>query len=730
MPTNNDNVVEILLAYGFSKEESEKAARLAAAWMDKTQRETLNAQERFEASGAAKSVERAKKFLSEKKLREIEAAKEAADKAIEEEKRVTEAAKKEYEARLKSQTETVKKVGLVAAGIAAASAGVLYKALGYAQQYIAATEDNTQLTERWGDATKEINDAQLKIGKTLAIAILPALEKAADLVVKVADWMEANPEAVSAGLKGIAAIATMASIVSGLTAVILVAQKTAVVLKAIQLAMAATAGYGTAAAAATRGLVTAGATTGIMATVMPLALAALPVIIAAVAGYFALKGLGAATGTTPKEGITAGQRVLAMSAKGWMQLFDVLDGGARKSEAELWKSAKALVGLGDAAETAASKLENAAAAEKASSVVAAYQSYKEAQLSIEKTYDEQILAANSAAKSQMLALEKTHASNVANILKNAASQIASIMASMEKSAADYAENIAQINADGKQALEDEEKTHQENLRKLAEDHAEKVQVLTNSRDAIGLAMENRAYKKSVADENSRHRDAEKRISESIAKQLEQARKAYEEQLLAQQESLKAAEVARAEALAAENEAYIEQAKQIAENNAEALRAAEKQYNDENRAQEQAFSEQLRALDSNLLSDKQIRDAMYKQTLTDAQVWADAYALALASATGTPAPIMDAGGYAVRGTYKLAENGAPEFVMAGGTTKMAERLIGGSLTQERLLAGLAGNKKEITLNDHRRFDSRLSVADRNQIRADTVKVLREMLGANG
>jgi hypothetical protein len=80
-----------------------------------------------------------------------------------------------------------------------------------------------------------------------------------------------------------------------------------------------------------------------------------------------------------------------------------------------------------------------------------------------------------------------------------------------------------------------------------------------------------------------------------------------------------------------------------------------------------------------------------------------------------------GGYAGTGIYKLGETGQREFVLAGQTTRAAENLIGGQLTQARLLSALTGGKR-ITYHDQRRIDSRLSNSDRAVIRDDIIGAL--------
>ncbi len=88
------------------------------------------------------------------------------------------------------------------------------------------------------------------------------------------------------------------------------------------------------------------------------------------------------------------------------------------------------------------------------------------------------------------------------------------------------------------------------------------------------------------------------------------------------------------------------------------------------------------------------------------------------------PGKAAGGYAGAGIYKMGERGH-EFVMNHATTRAAERMMGGQLTQDRLLSSLAGGRN-INYNDHRRIDSRLSSSDRRVIRNDVMTALAEGL----
>ena len=80
-----------------------------------------------------------------------------------------------------------------------------------------------------------------------------------------------------------------------------------------------------------------------------------------------------------------------------------------------------------------------------------------------------------------------------------------------------------------------------------------------------------------------------------------------------------------------------------------------------------------------------------------------------------------GGYMPTGLYNVSEGGKREFALNNSTTKAAEQMIGGQLTQDRLLSALSGGRR-ITYNDQRRIDSRLSTSDRRLIRDDIINGL--------
>lgn len=79
----------------------------------------------------------------------------------------------------------------------------------------------------------------------------------------------------------------------------------------------------------------------------------------------------------------------------------------------------------------------------------------------------------------------------------------------------------------------------------------------------------------------------------------------------------------------------------------------------------------------------------------------------------------AGGYANKaGLYMRGEAGK-EFVINNSTTRAAESVIGGNLTQERLLQALAAGGRKVSYYDARRFDASVSANDRRMIANETI-----------
>lgn len=93
---------------------------------------------------------------------------------------------------------------------------------------------------------------------------------------------------------------------------------------------------------------------------------------------------------------------------------------------------------------------------------------------------------------------------------------------------------------------------------------------------------------------------------------------------------------------------------------------------------------------------------------------------LANILGIPG-FADGGMIGSESVIRAGEGNRREFMLSNPTVRAAERIIGGTLTQERLLSALSSNK-QLTYNDSRRFDSRVSASERRMIANETLSLL--------
>jgi len=101
-------------------------------------------------------------------------------------------------------------------------------------------------------------------------------------------------------------------------------------------------------------------------------------------------------------------------------------------------------------------------------------------------------------------------------------------------------------------------------------------------------------------------------------------------------------------------------------------------------------------------------------------------IAAAGGSRTTNTTRDSGGYMTPGLYRNA-SGSNEYVLNPQTTRAAEQMANGKLSQSVLMRLMMGGGKSITLNDNRRIDSRLSQSDRRAIQRDTMEVLAGAMG---
>jgi hypothetical protein len=315
---------------------------------------------------------------------------------------------------------------------------------------------------------------------------------------------------------------------------------------------------------------------------------------------------------------------------------------------------------------------------------------------------------------------------------------------------DYANNRADIIRDSGEDIRQIEEDHQERIRKMTLDHNDNMASLTADRDALGLVKEQRRFDRERTEAEretnqeiaQRRRDTAIRLQELTAEfaQERAQRQAKFQQDLVENEQRRQEELKQAAA------AHTEEMNQLRQQKADRLREIQQGLIEEQRRRREFFLAEIRDLDSSLLGEKNLKVRYYNEMLRDADTWLAAYRAKLATAGGdtrtatTPVntgsypgytPLRDEGGYMGKGLYRVAWNGVPEFAMSGRTTRAAEQIIGGRLTQDALLGALAnggrgGRNININLTDSRQFDRMPASWEREQMNREMVEALEKIV----
>lgn len=282
--------------------------------------------------------------------------------------------------------------------------------------------------------------------------------------------------------------------------------------------------------------------------------------------------------------------------------------------------------------------------------------------------------------------------------KRAASLRSNFLQETAQAEANYQVQRAKIIRDGAEAIQDIEEASQERLRKLALEHGDRVQELTASRDALGLAREKRRFSREQEEENrgiraeiaKRQQDTAERLAE-----LDREHKLEQAQRLAQfQQALAENEAQRKEQLQAAAAAHAEELAQIRAQKAQQLRELAEGLNQERLRRREVFLAEIRDLDAALLGEKSLKARYYNLMLADADRFLAAYRSRMASVPsattggttgGTTGTHFATGGYA-SGIVSTGEKGV-EYILSNRTTRAAEQVIGGRLTQDSILSAL-------------------------------------------
>jgi hypothetical protein len=596
-------------------------------------------------------------------------------------------------------------------------AGAGRSVIGMASNYAKGAPENDAVAKRWLSAMERIDQAQMRIGRTLAAQINPFLEQAAKLAEQVADFADKHPEAMAA----IAKLAIGGAVVGG--ALTNVAAPFAMYAGALRMTGGIVGGGGAgalgSAAQAATGLGTTAAT-GLGIGIGQLVAIAGAVVLALVAEGILLKIVAAEDIRKNEEASRAEletlKRVRSGEIKDPRELAKISGslpglgqaGFAARVDARIKQLEEALSSLGDTAEQTTGKLDKG--------VIQSFIQYQQQESAAAIQYNEQRNKIEEQYAAQRVEIEARYEQQRTDLIKNFAAQQAQALDDFSfgqaRQARDFAANEAQIEADyyasRSQALADyqdsvkqAEEDHQREMRNLRLDHEARMDDLVASRDALGMVREMRSYERQRSEAEDAHAaemrklkaDAADRLQEmeaQFAKEKERRMADFQQRIADQQEDFNRQRDQQKKEFQERLAAIAKQAQdellKLKTKNAAELRELADQYAKEKAKRYAAFVQQLADLDLFTGKMKSAWDKYY----ADAEAQLKAFIAKAQGMTTTPAtrttPGRAGGGYVGSGMYRL-HNG--EYVLNSATTRQAERFVGGGLTQGSLAAALAG-----------------------------------------
>jgi hypothetical protein len=635
--------------------------------------------------------------------------------------------------RLMKMRENAEKLQQMGTTLGVAGAAILAPFLLAARTYTQQVGQSEETSRRWIKANEKLQDAQVRVGRETMKVLTPLLEKGADLADKFATFIEKNPDVLKAILTvggGLAAAGTVVTLIAQ-------AQKLIATVQLLTGAGAIGIAAGGAAGAAGKA--------GILAGLTPL----LPAIIAAVAAYLALNAIKipGQKESAWASGTRAGGELLTIAAAGWGTMF-----GGPELAAKWGKSIGELTGVIQKADDATQQATDAFAG-FTNEQLKAYLAYIKADQEAEQAYKQKRSDLISNARQAELEAERAYQKQRSDLISNAnqtahrededfnrkrSQTLRDFYQSEQQTEADYYANRMRIARDSSLAAARAEEDHQRELRNLQEDHADRMNDLAASRDALGMVREMRSAEKERRNVEENYQIEVRRKNEDLANTLadneaqfstqrQQRFDQFQQQLADEDEQRKIDAQRRKEdfdqqLLELDNQYKIEAQKRSDDFNKQLRDLADQFYRDRNQRR-QAFQLQLQDTADALSQERTLKAQYNAAMLADLR---NIYNQALADMGGSSPPGKDIGGYTSNGIYRMHKH---EFVMTDKTTSVVEALAGGALDQDKLLsllAGAAGGRGQVQYNDNRRIDSRLSSEDRRLINQDTYQILGDLV----
>lgn len=642
-------------------------------------------------------------------------------------------------------------------GNQAAGAGLLIGGgiIAQAAAYAAKVGDATEGTRQFNVELKKIQSAKGRIDEVLVSAVLPILETASKVASTTAGILEKNPQLASLALKGAAllvAVGTLAKLAG--TGFKIYADLTYFTAQGIGLEAA-----NLQLLASNNQLLAAGK--GIVGKAAPLVAGgaglsgAIPAIGILIAGGFLLelerKGLNKILGTDSSFGDigTTAKQVAALVNPLSLLSAELKLLGLDEASDKVRYFTSGLFGLNPAIDAAAASVEGlvSVAEDEASALkmmASLAQDLAKAERKFaddrEDIFTDESRALDDAKRSldkNLKGIASSLSKNISKINSDLKSNLASMASKFAESnvqaEADYQKQRNDIISQGAEETVKIAEQRQKDLLALNKDHNRTLADLAANRDALGIVLENEAFKDKQDEINSNAKDATEQARANTAQQLVDAQENYNEQRaqrLADYQQQKAEAVAQAaqdraeaQAKAAEDRASAlaadaEERAEIARKRAEALADLRKAYDRERSERITAVYNEIVSLRGALNAEALMRRQYQGLILADATAHMAALRSVQNSSLGGQAtalagwnPTHDYSGYAYTGNYAMAQDGQREYVLSGAATRAAEQMVGGQLNEQVLLGGLGGN---MNYTDNGSY-SGMTVADYRRIK---------------
>lgn len=660
---------------------------------------------------------------------------------------------------LKNLSDTM---SITSRAMVVSGAALIAGTFGFAAKYVKDAKVATDTTRAWTAETDKLARLQARAGESIAKQVLPYLKQAVQFAETATGFIEQHPEVVRAALNTGLVLTTLGTIGLLLSKGIKVVADVAYIagatgqIKAAQVQLEASINQ-LAAAGIQAKTSKFGGFTGLGGAVKGALSGAGAALAATVAATLTAMGLGFLAGRTYYDKIIAEREGLATSGQIFTggayllgtKLFsriarDDAEQAERKSiilaaiigkltrtideSSPLWQRAANYIK--GAAETVTVAIGQLRGSEHETEVVEAFMRFREDIAKLEEETGRKRVEVIEDAARRIENAERQWAERIADIWADYRSRVSEItgdyLRQQQRDEEDYARRRQEMEIDASRQIQRTREELLERLRKLEQDHQDRMYDLVGARDALGIVREKRDYARKVEEEKRNTNEEIQRIKEDTQRRLEEldrqhaleAQRRYEDY----QRQLADAAEQRDKRLEEAKADFEREQEEIRRQQEEKLKELDLFHQREMARIRQDFVDRVNDLDASLTGERGLRQYYYNQMLTDAEKWLIEYRRQLAEGMLPYIPQHAAGGY-TSGIVRTGELGE-EFILSNRSTRALEKMIGGRLNQQNVISAIRGG--QIVWNDMRRFSGEYTSSMRREIRRDTSAAIGDFL----